>query len=300
MYSAKANQRGIALIVAGTAVFAANDACSKLASAYMPASEIMAVRGIMAAALLATVLGARGQLHGLRHAADRLVLLRSFAEALSAFLYISSLAYIGLAEASAIMQVAPLVTMAVAVLLLGARIGAARWLGVVAGFAGVLLVLRPGAGTFQAAALLPVACTFLVSFRDFMTGRIGPHVPTLIVTLVTAAFGMLAGFIGGGFESWQPLGLHALGLLALGAVTLIGGHLLVISAFRGTDPEVVSPFRYANVPFSVAYGALLFGMWPDALAFAGMALIIGAGLYTVRNQRREALRAMAAVPGPAE
>jgi drug/metabolite transporter (DMT)-like permease len=288
MPSAHANHRGILLIVAGTAVFAANDACSKLASEYMPASQIMAVRGVMAALMLAVILGARGQLHGLRHAADRQVLLRSVAEAVSAFLYITSLAYIGLADAAAIMQVAPLVTMAAAVLLLGARIGGKRWLAVAVGFAGVLLVVRPGAGTFQAAALLPVASTFLISFRDFATGRIGPHVPTLIVTLVTAGFGMLAGFIGGGFEAWQPLGTTAYVLLAFGAVTLISGHMLIISAFRGTDPAVVAPFRYANVPFSVTYGALLFGMWPDGVALGGMALIIAAGVYTVRTQRREA------------
>ncbi len=125
-----------------------------------------------------------------------------------------------------------------------------------AGFLGVLLVVQPGAGTFQVAALLPVASTFLISFRDFMTNRIAAHVPTLIVTLVTACFGMLVGLVGSGFESWQPLGLAAYAILLGGALTLIGGHMLVIAAFRAGDPAVVSPFRYAGVPFAVAYGAL--------------------------------------------
>jgi drug/metabolite transporter (DMT)-like permease len=300
MPSAHANHRGILLILAGTAVFSANDACSKLASEYMPASQIMAVRGIMAALMLATILGMRGQLKGVRHAADRQVLLRSSAEAVSAFLYITALGYIGLADAAAIMQVSPLVTMAAAVVLMGARIGGKRWLAVIAGFLGVLLVVQPGAGTFQVAALLPVASTFLISFRDFTTNRIAAHVPTLIVTLVTACFGMLVGLIGSGFESWQPLGLAAYAILLCGALTLIGGHMLVIAAFRAGDPAVVSPFRYAGVPFAVAYGAFIFGMRPDGIALAGMALIIAAGVYTVRNQRREARRPIEPMLEPAE
>lgn len=288
MYDPKANQRGILLILAGTAIFAANDACSKLAGAYMPVSQILAVRGVMAALILLAVLGVRGQLRGLRHVSDRMVLLRSLAEAVSAFLYITALGHLGLADASSILQVAPLVTMAAAVVVMGARIGWKRWMAVVAGFCGVLLVMKPGAGTFQMAALLPVASTFLISSRDFMTGRIGAQVPTLVVTLVTAGFGMAAGFVGSGFEPWRPLGAHAYAILACGAVTLTLGHLLIISAFRRADPAVVSPFRYANVPFAVTYGALVFGTWPDGIAFAGMALIIAAGVYTVRNQRREA------------
>jgi drug/metabolite transporter (DMT)-like permease len=301
MLTPQANQRGILLMVAGTAVFAANDACSKLAAAHMPASQILAVRGLMAALMLAIILGLRGQLTGVRHVADKRVLLRSSAEAVSAFLYITALGFIGLADASAIMQVSPLVTMAAAVLFLGTRIGGKRWLAVAAGFIGVLLVVKPGAGTFQAAALLPVVSTFLISFRDFVTGRIAAHVPTLIVTLVTACFGMMAGLVGSGFEAWQSLDLAAYAILFLGAVTLICGHMLVISAFRAAHPSVVAPFRYANVPFAVAYGAWLFDMRPDAIALAGMALIIAAGVYTVRNQRREGRRAVeAALPGPAE
>lgn len=296
MTDVHANRRGILLMVAGTAIFAANDAASKMASVHMPASEFMAARGLMAAALLFAILGVRRELKALRHVADRMVLLRSGTEAVSAFLYITALGHIGLASASSIMQVVPLVTLAAAALLMGTRIGGRRWAAVMVGFAGVLLVMRPGGETFQMAALLPLACAFLISFRDFMTGRIGPHVPTLVVATVTALFGMLAGLVGSGFESWRAIGIESLGLVAFGAVTLIIGHMLLISAFRGTDPSVVSPFRYANVPFSVAYGALLFGMWPDAIALAGMALIIAAGIYTVRTQNRAAARAATLEP----
>lgn len=300
MSDANANQRGIFLMVAGTSFFAANDACSKLASAYMPTSQIMALRGLMAAAMLVAILALRGQLHGARHLADRRVLLRSAAEGACSYLYIAGLAHIGLATSSSILQVAPLVTMAAAVLLAGTNVGWRRWAAVATGFAGVLLVMKPGSSTFQLAALLPLVAAFLASFRDFTTGRIARHVPTLVVALSTASFGMTVGFLGSGFEAWQALPPAAWASLLGGALTLICGHMLMISAFRGTDPSVVAPFRYANVPFAVTYGALIFGMWPDAPAILGMALIVAAGVYTVRHQRRFGTKAAESVLEPAE
>lgn len=290
MHDVSANRRGILLMVAGTAVFAANDASSKLASAYMPVSEFMAVRGFCAALMLAVILGLRGELHGMRHVVDRLVLTRAGTEAVSAFFYITALSMIGLADASSIMQVAPLVTLAAAALLMGQRIGWRRWMAVATGFLGVLLVIKPGPGTFQAAALLPLGCAFLISFRDFTTGRIAAHVPTLVVATATALFGMLVGLLGSDFHSWRALGVEAIAITLFGAATLVCGHMLVISAFRSADPTVVAPFRYANVPFAVTYGALIFGMRPDVIAIAGMTLIVAAGIYTLRSQTRAARR----------
>lgn len=289
MFDSHANHRGILLMVAGSAFFAANDACTKLASAHMPASQTMAVRGVMAGVLLFGVLAARGELRGMRHVFDRLVLLRAGAESAVAFLYITALAYMSLGDASAILQIAPLATMAAAVVITGVAVGWRRWVAVIAGFLGVLLVIKPGGGSFQMAALMPLAAAFLISFRDFMTGRIAAHVPTLVVTLVTAAFGMAVGFIGSGFETWRPLEMEAIGILGLAAVNLVLGHMLAISAFRGTDPALISPFRYSNVPFAVLLGALIFANVPDLVSLAGMALIVAAGVYTLHSHRLQRL-----------
>ncbi|HSI42036.1 MAG TPA: DMT family transporter [Xanthobacteraceae bacterium] len=282
--SPSANRRGIVLMIAAAGFFAANDACTKLASAYMPTSQMMAFRGVVAALVLLGILAARGELAGLRHVLNRLVLLRAGMEATIAFLYITALAFMALGDASAVQQMAPLFTTALAVVLFGARVGFGSWMAVAVGFLGVLLIVRPGVGGFQAVALLPLGAALLIALRDFVTARIAPRIPTLVVTLATAIVGSLAGFAGGGVQDWQPLGLAAYGLLACAGVNLVLGHILAIAAFRGTEPEVISPFRYANMPFAVGLGALLFGVVPDLIAIGGIALIIGAGIYNLHHE----------------
>lgn len=295
MHDSSALRRGILLMIAGSAIFATNDAFSKLALAHIPPTQILAVRGVMAGVFLLGLLAWKGELPALRFAFDRRVLLRAVAEAGVAILFITAIITMSLGDAAAIIQVAPLVTMAVAVLFLGSRIGWSQWLAVLVGFLGVTLIIKPGTSAFDAMALLPLGSALLVALRDFVTGSIGRHVPTLVVTLATTFVGMLLGFGGALVEGWHPLDLVTLGYLFGGSVTLISGHMLTIAAFRGNDPAAIAPFRYAAVVCSVGLSAWLFGAMPDLVSIAGIALIMAAGLYAMR-QHRPAPRALPAPP----
>ncbi|MGA0561331.1 DMT family transporter [Ancylobacter sp. VNQ12] len=295
MHHSSALRRGILLMIAGSSIFATNDAFSKLALAHIPPTQVLAVRGVMAGVFLLGLLAWKGELPALRFAFDRRVLLRAVAEAGVAILFITAIITMSLGDAAAIIQVAPLVTMAVAVLFLGSRIGWSQWLAVLVGFLGVTLIIKPGTSAFDAMALLPLGSALLVALRDFVTGSIGRHVPTLVVTLATTFVGMLLGFGGGLVEGWQPLDLVTLGYLFGGSVTLISGHMLTIAAFRGNDPAAIAPFRYAAVVCSVGLSAWLFGAMPDLVSIAGIALIMAAGLYAMR-QHRPAPRAVPAPP----
>ncbi|MBS7541296.1 DMT family transporter [Ancylobacter lacus] len=299
MHDHRVTNRGIALMLAACAVFTLTDACSKLLAPHMPPTELMAVRGTFSAAMLLGFLRLRGEQAGLKHALDRRVLTRSIAEAISTLLYVTALGSLSLADASAIFQITPLLTLALAALVAGARVGGRRWLAVAAGFTGVMLVIKPGAGTFTLAALLPLGSAALVAFRDFVTGRIAAHVPTLVVTIVTILCGMTLGFLGSGFEDWRPLDGPVLALTAFAALTLVVGHFLAVAAFRGSDPAVVSPFRYATVPFAVLAGLILFGQVPDLVSLAGMALVVAAGVSVLHSRRAERRASLApvAVPG---
>lgn len=281
-------------MIAGSAIFATNDAFSKLALAHVPPSEILAVRGLLAALVLGGLLAWRGELPALRFVFDRRVLLRGVLESLVAMLFITAIMSMSLGDATAIIQVAPLSTMVAAVLFFGSRIGGRQWLAVAVGFLGVMLIVKPGTTAFDVMALLPLASAFLIAVRDFVTGRIGTHVPTLVVTAATTSVGMLIGLGGSAVESWQPLDLATLAYLAGGAFTLVTGHMLTIMAFRGNDPAVIAPFRYAAVVCSVAIGAVLFGQMPDLVSIGGMALIMAAGLFAMHDHRRAASAALAA------
>lgn len=290
-----ANTRGIILMVAGSASFALNDAFSKFAlGMHMPPSQILALRGVMAGLMLLALIAVRGELAGLRHALDRRVLVRALAEAVSAALFITAISTMSIGDAAAVLQIAPIATMAAAVLFFGARLSWLRWLAVAVGFVGVGLIIKPGTSAFDPMAVLPLGAALLISFRDFVTGRIGSHVPTLVVTLMTAITGMLLGFAGSAVEPWQPLTLPLTAVLTGGGVMLVLGHMLTIGAFRGTDPALIAPFRYAAVVCSVGLSAALFGNAPDLVSIGGMALIVAAGLITMHSHRSSARRALVA------
>lgn len=285
-----ANRRGILLMIAGSSIFATNDAFSKLALAHIPPTEILAVRGVMAAGLMCLIIAGRGQLPALRFLLDWRVLARAAAEACVAVLFINAIMTMSIGDAAAILQVAPLATMAVAVLVFRARIGAAQWVAVLVGFAGVTLIVKPGGSTFDLVALAPLGAALLISVRDFLTGRIGAHVPTLVVAFATALMGMTIGFAGSAVEDWRPLDLMTMAYLFGGALTLLGGHMLTIAAFRGTDPSLISPFRYAAVVCSVGLSAAVFNEMPDLVSIAGMALIMAGGFYTMHQHRAGPVR----------
>lgn len=286
MHAPIANRRGILLMIAGSSIFSTNDAFSKLALQHIPPSEILAVRGIIAALLLVAVLGWKGQLPSLRFVADRRVLLRAVAEAGVAMMFITAITVMSIADSTAILQVAPLATMAAAVLFFGAHIGWRYWMAVIVGFAGVVMIVKPGSSAFDAMALLPLGCALLIAFRDFITGRIGAHVPTLVVTFGTTVVGMSFGFAGSSVEQWHAIDLTTFAYLIGGSVSLVIGHMLTIAAFRGTDPSMIAPFRYAAVVCAVGLSALIFHDMPDLVSIGGMALIMAAGLYTMHHHMR--------------
>lgn len=276
-------KRGILLMIAGSAIFSTNDAFSKLALAHIPPSQILAMRGALAAVLLLAVLGWMGQLPSLRHMMDRRVLLRSVTEACVALLFITSISVMSIADSTAILQVTPLATMAAAVLFFGAHISWRQWLAVAIGFLGVTLIVKPGTSAFDAMALLPLGAALLMAFRDFVTGRIGTHVPTLIVTFCTAVVGMGFGFAGSSVETWHAPDGATLAYLVGGSVSLIIGQMLTIAAMRTGDISVVAPFRYAAVVSAVGLSAVVFHDMPDLVSIGGMALIMAAGLYTMHH-----------------
>ncbi|MFD2031330.1 DMT family transporter [Ancylobacter dichloromethanicus] len=210
-------------MIAGSSIFSTNDAFSKLALEHIPPSQILAVRGVMAALFLIAVLGWKGQLPALRFVADWRVMARAVAEACVAMLFITAITKMSIADATAILQVTPLATMVVAVLFFGARIGWRQWLAVAVGFAGVMLIVKPASSAFDAMALLPLGAALLMAFRDFITGRIGAHVPTLVVTFGTTVVGMGFGFAG---RLGRAVARHRRGDLRLsgGGQRLAGGR----------------------------------------------------------------------------
>lgn len=279
-----ANLRGIAAMLASQALFVGNDAVVKLVAADLPVTQIMALRGIVAVAGVVVLSAATGALRAWRTGLDLFVFGRSVLESLIALLFIVALVHLPLGDITAIIQATPIILTAYSAIWLRERVGLSRWVAVLLGFIGVLLVAQPGISGVSIYAGLAFLVTLLIAARDLMTRALDPAVPSLIVTLVTTVVVCAAGWAGAPLQSWRPLEAdHALWLV-MAAVFVTAGNHYVIQAFRGVEVSVVAPFRYAVILWAMLVGFLVWGDVPTVAAGIGTAVIVMAGLYTLRAE----------------
>ena len=292
------NRRGILAMLAAMLFFITNDTLLKLASASLPPGEIMAVRGAFATMMALCIVAATGELRNVKKLASPFVMLRAALESCVAFLFITSLAHLPIANITAITQSTPIL-MTIAMVALGLeRVRWRRWTAILVGFIGVIVIVRPGPEGFNVYALVAVAAAVLVAGRDLATRFVPGEVPSTVVTLSTTSAVGLAGLVAGLGETWHWLGSHELAYILGAAVLVTLGNLAVIVAFRGTDVSVVAPFRYSVILWAILSGFVVFGELPDPTAFVGIALIVGSGVYMIHREqvrRRQTLGAGAAL-----
>ncbi len=269
---------------AAMALFIVNDALVKLALLEMPTHQIIFLRGLMAGALIAAAAVATGAHRHWRALGHPLLVVRSLLEAFVAYTYIAALGLLTVADTTAINMLSPLLITALGALFLGEDVRWRRWAAIGAGFAGMLLVVRPGGGVFGWGALLALAATFAVAVRDVITRRLPTNVPTLLVTastifLLTALSGLASLVL-----PTAPVRAEILGLLGIAAVLVVLGNIAIILAFRDTDVSAVSPFRYTVIVWAVIVGYVFFGDLPQGLTWVGIGLIVGSGLYSIYRE----------------
>lgn len=290
------NRRGIIALVTATGCFSANDAVVKTVARAVPLGEVLFVRGLMTCLLVGALVVALGHVASLGGARHPLVLWRSLGEALAALFFTTALIHMPLAALSSVVMISPLIITALCVVLFGESVGWRRWSAIAVGFAGTLFVIKPGPQSFDAWALLGVACAFTSAARDLITRRLPAGIPSLVVSLMAAVAVTVAGALLGLQESWRALSPAELALLALGAVALAAGNFLVVLAFRGAEISAVAPFRYSLLIWAGIAGYSVFGEVPDAWSAAGAALIVGSGVYALHRERVRARDAAGATP----
>lgn len=281
-----ANRRGVLAISGGMASFVVNDTIVKHVSESLPASQLIFLRGLMASVLLLAIAHAMGATRRLRDVFDRRVMARAGLDALGTVTYLVSLFHIPLATAIAINMATPLVVTVLAVIAFREQVHAARWLAIAAGFTGVLLVVQPHGTQFSGYALLCLAGTVFQATRDFSTRLIDRTIPSVLVTLSTAAAVTLLAGVWSLFQDWAPATPTHLGQLAAASVFLSGGYFLLTVAMRAGEMSLIAPFRYTGLVFALLLGYAVWGHVPNAWAWAGIALLLGAGLWLMRPARR--------------
>lgn len=281
------NLRGILAMTIAVGLFIINDTLVKLARAHWDTGQVLVVRGVFTLLLLAGWLGFARQFSQLPMIFRRDLLTRSVIEGVVAITFIMALGLMPLADITAILLATPLLITALSVIVLGEKVGWRRWSAVAVGFAGMLLVIRPGGSAIPPLALaLALAAALGVAARDLMTRRVPADVPTVIVAVTSTLGTLVAGGVmamqGAG---WKPLEGQMLLILAAASVFVLAGNYAMIEACRDVELSVVSPFRYIVILWAVLLGILVFGEWPNPLAVLGIVLIVGSGLYTIHRER---------------
>lgn len=292
-----ANRRGIGWMCVAMGLFIVNDTIVKYVSQSMPTTQLIFVRGLMASVLIFAVARALGATRRIHEITRGTVAVRALVEAFASLLYLWALFNMPIANATAINLASPLIITVLAVIFLREPVGWRRWSAIAAGFAGVLLVIQPAGEGFNVFALVCLLGTFFHAVRDLLTRRIEPGIPSILISLSTAiAVGVLAGVLSI-FEGWQSFGLRELALLACAAVFLAGGYYAIIQCMREGEMSLIAPFRYTGLLWAVVLGFAVWGDVPNALAWSGITLLIGSGIYVLHRERvrvREARRVAAA------
>lgn len=267
--------------------FTANDAIIKGLTDSLNTGQIMFVRGMFATVLVGLLAWQQGALSRLSLALNPMVALRAGCEIGATLLFLSALAHMPIANISAVLQSLPLAVTMGAALFLGERVRWRRWSAILVGFAGVLIIVRPGLAGFDAYSLFALGAVVFAAARDLLTRQVPDAVPTLLITAVTALLvaltgGVLVAPLGG----WTPVGGYELAMLAAAAVLLIVGYQFIILAMRTGEIAFVAPYRYTSLLWAILFGMLLFAEWPDTMMLAGSALVVGSGLYSFYRERK--------------
>lgn len=276
-------RRGILWVLLAVALFVGMDALAKHLGQIYPVPQVVWARYAFHAALLALVLGRR--LPSIARTRRRgLQLVRSLMLLTTTAFFFAGIRLIPLVDASAIMFLTPILVTALSVPLLGERVGPRRWAGVALGFAGAMIVIRPGTGMMQLAALLPLAAALFNAVYHLSTrvlSRTDEPLTTLFYTAVVGATVTTAAL------PWFWVTPAPADWLLMAALGLLGGtsHFALIKAFQAAAPAVIAPFNYTSILWATLFGFVLFDELPDRWTVAGAALIIGSGLYIYYRER---------------
>jgi drug/metabolite transporter (DMT)-like permease len=282
------NLRGAALMVFAMFCFAVEDAVIKALATAMPVGQILSITCLGGIAIFIIWFVIRGAPLWQPEYLDTKVLLRSACDVVGSCLFVTSLSIIPLTTASAVIQATPLVVAMGAALFLGQGIGWRRWVAIIVGFIGVLIIIRPGMAGFSPATLLAVGGMLGLAARDLLTRGLsvsltGPQLATHTFAMIVPA-GILLMVLQG--ESAVVPDLAQTGLLIASVVIGVTAYLAIVAATRTGNAGIISSFRYSRMIFALIIGYIAFAEIPDQPTLIGATIIIASGIYTLWREAR--------------
>ena len=296
----KTSIAGVLFALGGAVTLSVNDLAIKALSDSYALHQVILIRAVISMAIILAVIWVSRT--GFRQLATRRRkehLFRVSIVMVSNVTYFLGLAAMPLADAVATSFIAPVLVTLMSAVVLGERVGPRRWAAVAVGLLGVLVMVRPGAGVIQPAAILVLISAACYASSHMMTRRMRDTESAMTLNffvqfgfiVVSASMGLWVGdgHLAGSenaslaflFRPWvMPATADLWAFIATGVAVGIGG-LMMSQAYRISEAALIAPFEYIGMPMAIFWGVVVFGTWPDRTAWIGIALICGAGLYTL-------------------
>ncbi|WP_420567097.1 DMT family transporter [Thalassovita sp.] len=286
------NLRGIALIILSMAAFATEDMFVKALTTGLSVGQVMFMLGLGGALCFAAAALYQSQALFTPLLRSPMLLLRTVSEGFAAFFFVTALSNTDMSTVAALFQATPLAITLGAALFLSEKVGWRRWAAILVGFAGVLVIIRPGLEGFQPSTLLVLGTVAAIATRDLVSRRLPRDMSSVVVSF--HGFGALV-IVGAALILLGPAAPQGLNAAqsgqVLGAVVFgVLGYYAIVIATRTGDASVITPFRYTRLIFSMLLGMVVFAERPDLWTYVGSGLIIGSGLYAVLRERRLSAR----------
>jgi len=294
----------IVLFMFGMALIPLNDSLIKLMSGRFSVFEILAVRSAFALLIIMAIPVTLKTLSQLSLRSWIVLGGRGVCLVLAMLLFFLPLATLGLAEVTSIFFTAPLLISVFSVPLLGEKLGIYRIIAVLAGLAGVLLIVQPGGERFQLAYLMPVGSAVAYAAFQLITRYLRNEAELLAMVAVQQIVYLLTGVAGvilifafqpeippgevWGFllREWTRPELQDLVYLAIASVVVLNLAFVSTNVYRNVEATLVAPFEYTALPMAVLWGILIWGDWPLPTAWAGMGLILAGGIFMIYRENR--------------
>ena len=263
--------------------FASMDATAKYLMKEIGPAQTIWARYTVQALLVTVLILPKISIYG-KTKYPKLQFVRSVALMMATTLFFFAFSRLGLAEASAIFNISPVLITLGAFLFLREQIGPRRVIGILVSLLGALIIIRPGSGVFTIYAILPLGAAIFYSTYSLATRFVGTDESPWTSLFYSAIFGAICYSIYIVFH-WNPMSNNALLLTIIIGLFGTAGHICLIKALTLGEASLVAPFIYTNLLFTTIWGVVLFGNFPDFWTIAGALIIVAAGIYVWARDR---------------
>lgn len=279
------NTKGALLALLSFAIYASHDVIVKTLGATYSPFQLIFFSVLFSFPLVMIMLIRDSEPGHLRPVHPWWTALRTLAALMTAASAFYAFSVLPLAQVYAIIFAAPLLITILSIPILGERVRLRRWMAVIVGLGGVIVVLRPGVTQFEpghGAALIAACGSALASIIVRKIGNEERPVVLVIYPMLTnfVVMGALTAFV------YKPMPVEHLALNAAMAALGFTASMIIIYAYKAAEAVIVAPMQYSQILWAVIFGALLFDEWPDAITLIGAGIIIGSGVYIVAREGR--------------